>query len=288
MKFGLALSGGGVRGAVHIGVLKALEENKLIPDYISGTSSGSLIAALYGCGYNSREIMDIVLKNSKGLVVDFDIKEITAYIRAIMIGKTKKTDGFVKGEQIKRMINGFCKQKGCMYIKDTKFPIAMPAVDINTSRVTMFVSDKKGLQDKSDIEYDDNIDIATAVRASISYPVILKPCMVRGKKLVDGGIKDNVPVRVLKAMGANRVIAVNLGYVGQAKDEIDDVWEIGVQALDIMAYQISKELVKEANYVLLPKVYDIKLFDVSKISECIERGYKAAAAAMPSIRRALT
>ncbi len=287
MGIGLALSGGGVRGAVHIGVLKALEENRIYPNYISGTSAGSIVAGLYSSGYKADEIEQIFRKYAGRIIIDFDIGEIYSYVMSLFMKKPKNIDGFIKGNRIKELIDKYCSEKGCKYIKDAKIPVAIPAVDINSAKTIMFISSRQGLNEKSDIEYDDHIDLATAVRASSSYPVIFKPCMVKGKRLVDGGIKNNIPVKVLKDMGAKKVLAVNLGYVGKANEGVDNLLEIAVQSVDIMAHQISKWLVKDANYVILPEVYDVKLLEVSRIPECIERGYQAAIASMPEIKRAL-
>ena len=208
MRLGLALSGGGVRGAVHIGVLKALEENKLVPDILSGTSSGSIVAALYSIGYNPNEIEEIVRKNVKNIKMEFDLRYIFANLRMMLLSRDKKIDGFIKGDIFKKMINNCCIKKGCIKIKDTIKPLAIPAVDINTSKIVMFISDKKMFTQNSEIELDDDIDLAMAVRASISYPVVFKPCKVKGKRLVDGGIRDNVPVNILRFMGADKIIAV--------------------------------------------------------------------------------
>lgn len=287
MKLGLALSGGGVRGAVHIGVIKALEENGIYPDMISGNSSGSIVAALYSSGYKSDQMIDILIKNANKSIVDLNIGKVIDYAKSIFMGRPKKIDGFIDGNRVKKLMDDYCTKSGCKYIRDSLIPLAIPAVDINTSRIVMFVSNKAGMKDQKEIEFDDDIDVATAVRASISYPAVFKPCMVKGKRLVDGGIRDNVPVRILRKMGANRVLAVNLGYVGKADNDIDDALEIAIQAIDIMAYQITRESIKEANYVLLPEVYDVRLLEVSRIPECIERGYKAALKSMPAIRRAL-
>ena len=287
MRIGLALSGGGVRGAVHIGVLKALEENKIIPDVLSGTSAGSIVAALYSVGYTANEIEDIIKKNVKNIRMEFDIRYILDHLKAMLWSRNKKIDGFVKGDIIKKVINNYCIKKGCPNIKDTIKPLAIPAVDINTSKVVMFISNKKGFKQNSEIELDDDVDLAMAVRASISYPVVFKPCMVKGRRLVDGGIRDNVPVNILRLMGADKIIAVNLGYAGKVKDEVDNVFEIAVQSIDIMAHEITKRVIGNASYVLRPEVYDVKLFEINRIQECIDRGYKAAVDAMPEIKKAL-
>ena len=287
MKIGLALSGGGVRGAVHIGVLKALNENRIYPDLISGTSAGSMVASLYSVGYTLDEIKDITVKNAKGFAIDFNMGDIFSYVKSLVSRNPKKIDGFIKGDKIKKVFDFYCSQKGCVSIKDVKIPIAIPAVDINSGKMCMFVSSKTNLIDNNDIYYEDDIDIATAVRASSSYPIVFKPCVFKNKKFVDGGVRDNVPVKILKDMGADRILAVNLGYAGQADSSIDDILEIAVQCIDIMAYQLSENMSQSANIILKPKIYDVNLFDIKRIPECIERGYRATIDAMPSIKKAL-
>lgn len=289
MKIGLALSGGGIRGTAHIGVLQALEDNGIYPQLVSGTSVGSIIGALYCSGYRPeeiREIFEIHVKNSENLI-DFDLEIFFWFIKSVFLKQTGKVDGFIKGDKIRRLVEEYCTKKGCKHVKETILPIAIPAVDINTSQIHMFVSDKKYLEDTNDIKYDDDVELATAVRASISYPVIFKPLIFKGKRLVDGGIRNNLPVSVLKSMGADKVIAVNLGYAGELVKEVDNIFEIAVHSIDVMAYQISKELMKEADYVLQPKVYNISLFEVCKMQECMEKGYKAVIKAMPEIREVI-
>lgn len=287
MKVGLALSGGGVRGAVHIGVLKALNEKHIYPDLISGTSAGSMVASLYSVGYSPHEIEEITLKNAKGFAIDFNMGDIFSYVKSLISRNPKKIDGFIKGDKIKKIFDFCCIQKGCVNIKDAKLPIAIPAVDINSAKICMFVSNKTNLIDNEDFCYEDDIDIATAVRASISYPVVFKPCIFKNKKFVDGGVRDNVPVKILKDMGAHRILAVNLGYAGQTDSAMDDILEIAVQCIDIMAYQLSENMAQSANIILKPKVYDVNMFDIKRIPECIERGYRATIDAMPTIKKAL-
>jgi NTE family protein len=268
-------------------VLKALEENKIHIDLISGASAGSMIACLYSVGYTTEEIKGIAEKYAKSFVLDFSISGIYSYLKSLATLKPKKIDGFISGDKIKNIFDSCCEQKGCIKIKETKIPIAIPCVNINTSKVCMFVSNKSNLTDSDDVCYDDDIDLAEAVRASSSYPVVFKPYVVKGSKMVDGGIRENMPVDVLKRMGANRILAVNLGYAGQADSEMDDILEIAIQCIDIMAYQLTEGLADKADFVLKPKVYDVNMFDVKRIPECIQRGYDAAISAMPAIKRAL-
>ncbi len=315
MKIGLALSGGGVRGAAHVGVLKALEEAGIPVHMVAGTSAGSIVASLYAVGYTPEEIEQVFLRFSKGTnelewqkvipclaetllsknkstegsvkLVDFDFSGIMSFLLNLFIKKKGKIDGFVKGNIIETVIANYCNDKEGIFFKDVKIPIAIPAVDINTAQTVMFVSDKSKFKDNEHTIYVDDACLAEAVRASSAFPVVFKPKMFRGRRLVDGGITDNVPTQVLKKMGADKILAVNLGYAGRTKDDVDNIFEITSQTIDIMGYTISKYSLKEVDYVLKPKIYDVKLLEIPRIQECIERGYIKAKEELPAIKKAL-
>lgn len=315
MKIGVALSGGGVRGAAHIGVLKALHESGIPISMISGTSSGSIVASLYAAGYSPREIEKIFLRFEKGVadfdwgkllpavidlflfkrkwnrekldLVDVDFAGIFIFIMNWLFMRKGKIDGFIKGNVIEWAIQHYCGEKGVHLIKDVSIPLAVPAIDINTAQTIMFVSDKCYFQDTKHTIHIDDAYIWEAVRASAAFPVIFKPRMFRGRRLVDGGITDNIPTKALKEMGADRILAVNLGYSGQPRDEIDNIFEIAAQSIDIMSYQLSRYRLAEADYVFKPRIYDVKLLETSRIRECIDRGYIMAKREIPEIRRTL-
>jgi NTE family protein len=149
----------------------------------------------------------------------------------------------------------------------------------------MFVSDKSRFRDTRSTIFIDDADIWDAVRASAAFPVVFKPKIFRGRRLVDGGISDNVPTKILRSFGADKVFAVNLGYSGQTRDEIDNIFEIAAQSIDVMAYHLSKTRMSDADYILKPEIYDVKLLETSRIKECIQRGYDQTKKAMPEIRR---
>lgn len=270
MKLGIALSGGGVRGAAHIGILKALEKNNIKPQMISGASAGSIVASLYAMGYRPNEIEEIFLKYKKNLI-DFNLKGILAFAGGSLLKMKVGVDGFIKGNKIERLIENFASQKGISKISEIKMPLAISAVDINSSDTMMFTSKKININD--DVIYDSSVKISEAVRASVSFPGIFKPKMLKGRRLVDGGVRENVPVRVLEKMGADRILAVNLGYCGEHASQIDNVWEIVSQTIDIMSYSIFKAEARDVDCLLKPRIYNVKLLETDKISECVDRGY---------------
>lgn len=283
MRIGLALSGGGIRGAAHIGVLKALEEYNMRPDFISGASMGSIVGALYSVGYTPNEIEEIFLSVGKD-IIDFDFYGLLKFDLGLIFKKKIQVDGLIKGNKIEKLMYGLTKAKGIEKIKDTRIPLAISAVDINNSDIVMFAS--QSVNDRDYVNVKD-VDISCAVRASISLPGIFKPKVIDDKKLVDGGVRENVPSKVLKEMGAKSVIAVNLGYCGEYKEHINNIIEILGQTLDIMAYSIFISEEKYIDVLLKPQIYDVKLLEIDKIKQCIDQGYLYTKSMMPVIKRKL-
>lgn len=283
MSIGIALSGGGVRGAAHIGVLRALEENGIKPQYISGASSGSIVALLYAMGYSTHEIENIFINIGKS-IIDFDYFGLSMFTIGMLLKKKVRIDGLIRGDRVEMLVEKLAADKGIVNINEIKMPLAISAVDINTSETIMFTSKKMS---NSDYICINNAKVSEAVRASISFPFIFKPKILGVRRLVDGGVRENVPVRILKNMGAKKVIAVNLGYCGEHKDYIDNILEITSQTIDIMAYSIFKCESKYADYVLKPRIYNVKLLEVERISECIKRGYNYTNSVISDIKKNL-
>ncbi|MTI46649.1 MAG: hypothetical protein FH761_02315 [Firmicutes bacterium] len=283
MEFGLALSGGGLRGAAHIGVLKALKERDLYPSWISGTSAGSIIAGLYSCGYSPEEMEKLVTVLNKK-TYDPDILGIIKGIFCLLIGKEPSIDGIIKGKRIEKLLKEWTKEK---HINDSCIPIALAGVNVNNGQTVYFVNNKKGLIDDKYSKYYDDIELYKAVGISISIPVIFQTKMFNGIRLADGGVTDSLPVSVLKQMGAKKVIGVNLGYCGKLRKDIDNIIEIGNQSLDIMQYQITRLMNTGADLIINPHIHDVGLMEFDRIKECVDRGYKAAKDNMDSILKVI-
>ncbi|KXZ40333.1 NTE family protein [Alkalithermobacter thermoalcaliphilus JW-YL-7 = DSM 7308] len=274
MKIGLALSGGGVRGAAHIGVLKVLESYGIRPDFIAGTSSGSIVASLYALGYSVEEI-----ENSTYLFNDFIDIDYFGLIKAILFFKKSKITGILNGDKLEESLNKLMNNKK-MY--ETRIPLAVTAVDINNCKKIVFCS-KQIFDIAVNYELITDIAISDAVRASCSIPLIFKPKMININdnlvRLVDGGVLDNLPLEVLIHMGADKVLGVNLGYNGMLREDVDNGFEVLGQSLDIMMYEITKlryNKYSNISYVMNPEIWDVGLLDKEKINECIYRGEIAA------------
>lgn len=272
MSFGLCLSGGGVKGAAHIGVIKALEENDVKIDYIGGTSSGSIVAALYASGFSSDEIYDIFRKYCKNIkYVDF-FNIIKLVLGLIFTGRIV-IDGLNSGKSIEKLIKKMCTQKNIFSMSDIKMPLAIPAVDMNSGKVYCFTSlcQRANFSDKT--VFVNDIDIGMAVRASCSYPVVFSPCKYKNIKLIDGGIRENTPWKELKILGADMVLSV----VFEVENDVtccDNFIDVAGRSISLLCKELSKYEMEGNDITMYLRTPKTGLLDMSKIDELYKIGYE--------------
>ncbi len=242
MKIGLALSGGGIRGIAHAGVLKALEENNIKIDIIGGTSSGALIATLYAMGYSPYYIYTIFKRYSND-IVGINAKPIISGINSFMFNKKTPITGLKTGENLEEAFDMLASRKGIKTIKEIfKMPVVVPSVDIKESKEYIFTN-KIPVQATDKDRYITEITVGKAVRASSSFPAIFCPCEFKEHSFLDGGALDNVPVEEVKKQGADKVIAVN--FKADDIDESSNIMDVVMRAIDIMGNKISEERFRE-------------------------------------------
>lgn len=284
MKLGIALSGGGIRGIAHAGVLKALEDNDINVDIIGGTSAGGLVASLYAIGYSPYYIYILFKKYSKN-IVGINSAPIISGIGNFMMNKKVSISGLKTGESIEKAYNDLARRRGVFKIKDIKrIPLVIPAVDIAESREYVFTNNIPKVEcDLS--QYITNISIGKAVRASSSFPAIFCPCNFENHQFLDGGALDNVPVLEVKKQGADKVIAVNF----KADDINDDsnIMDIAMRTIDIMGNKISEESLKSSDFILTVKTDKTGLLDIEKLDSCYKYGYQAVVEKISEIKEIL-
>ena len=282
MKIGIALSGGGMRGIAHAGVLKALEENDIKIDIIGGTSSGSLVASLYAMGYSPYYIYLLFQRYAKDMV-SMDLSPIFNGVGELFKNKKFQIVGLNNGKNIEKEYNNLALRKGVKTISDISMPIIIPSVDINTAKEYIFTNcdiknriiNKNQKENKEEIEenYISNIPVGTAVRASSSFPGIFCPCEYEGHNFLDGGILNNIPVKEIKKQGADIVIAVN--FKADEVNEESNIMDITMRTIDIMGNKISeKSLKKYSDFIITIETDKMGLLDYTKLEVCYNKGYE--------------
>lgn len=282
MKLGLCLAGGGVKGAAHIGVIKAFEEEKINFNYISGTSSGSIVAILYAIGYSSDEI-HMIFKEYANKITYIELKNIFKLIYGIVVKKKLIISGLNEGKKIEEIIKKTCNSKNIFNIKQVQKNILIPSVDLHSGTIYCFTSKKIRNTFSDNIVYIDDIEIEKAVRASCSYPVIFSPFKYNKVELIDGGIRENIPWKYTKHIGADKVISVVF------KEELeekccDNIIEVADRSLQILSHELSNYELDGADYILEIKSKKIPLLEAKEIDTLVETGYKTAKKSITSIK----
>lgn len=293
-KIGLVLGGGGAKGAAEVGVLKYIEEAGIKIDYIAGTSIGSIIGALYSVGYrandldslfHSQEWLSLLADRKMDRASRFITKEDSAiYLFGFPIKRPKirdphhtKTIGLSRGDSL---VSLFSNMTRCPDSIDfDKLPIPFRCVAVDLRKFQEVVIDKGSLP--------------IAMRASMAIPGVFKPVETDGMMLVDGGLLNNLPVDVVKEMGADIVIAIDLTQHKhknrKVKDKEENLHGFGallkwiIERPDLYKYDTNSG---QADIYINPdlKGFSAADFTPKKISKMIERGEEAGKAAMDELR----
>ena len=254
-RIALVLGGGAARGFAHVGVIRALEQEKIPIDLVVGTSVGSLIGALYAADQDSFELEWSAFKLEKDDLFDYGV--VTA-VRGM---------GLARGDKLEQWVKSRIKQ---VNIEELKLPFAAVATDLNWGTKVIL----------------DHGSVARAVRASSAIPGVFQPVQHLGKLLVDGGVVDNIPVSVARAKGADLVIAVDLTEnVGNTN--ITNLLDVTLQATNIMFAQNSAHAKRDADVLITPAIGDVAMLDFTQKKRCMQAGIEATRRAVPEIRKVI-
>lgn len=272
MKLGIALSGGGIRGIAHAGVLKALEDNNIKLDIIGGTSAGSMIASLYAIGYSPYYIY-ILFKRYAAELAYVSGAPIISGIGNFMMNKKSTLQGLKDGKSLETIYNKIAYKKGIRKINQIKMPLVIPSVDITNSKEYVFTNYiPNNVEDTS--QYITDITVGKAVRASSSFPAVFVPCEFGEHVFLDGGLLDNTPVNEVKKQGADKVISVK--FDADPVDRESNIMDIVMKTIDIMGSKISEESLEMSDFTLSVYTDKVGLLDVEKLDSCYQYGYNCA------------
>jgi NTE family protein len=199
-KLGLALGGGAARGFAHVGVIQVLEEAGIRPDFVAGTSAGSLVAALYASGKTGAQLQQIALAMEESSFTDWTLPLFNR--------------GMIKGDALARYVNA---QVNGRLLENMVIPLGVVATDLGTGQAVLF---QRG-------------DTGTAVRASSAVPAVFQPVKIGAHDYVDGGLVSPVPVRYAHQMGADVVVAVDISSAPE-NNQAGDTFQVLLQTFAIM------------------------------------------------------
>ena len=272
MKVGIALAGGGLKGVAYIGALKALEELGIKIDYISGTSSGSMAASLYAMGCAPEEMKEIIYESYKNLV-KIPKKPIISSVGTYITKKQLTLEGLISGERVENLIQNAAKERNYDNIKEIKMPLAITTVDTISTKECIFLSRDYNLKN-NDIDYIYDISIGKAVRSSMAFPGIFTTSKFKNYNFIDGGTKDNLPIKVLKDMGADVTIGLSF-KLDDYDTENQNILSILLRTVDIFSLKDVLNAQKEASIAIEIDAKGTSLMEIDNIDECIEIGYNA-------------
>lgn len=236
----LVLGSGGARGYAHIGVIEVLEKNGIKPDFIVGTSAGSIAGSLYASGKNAKQLRDIALNMQVNDVREFNIG----------------LQGFFDGSKVENYVN---QQVDHKLLEQMPIPMYVVATELKHGNKVIFNKGSTG----------------QAVRASISIPSMFIPANILGRDYVDGGLVSPVPVNVARDLGADIIIAVDI-LAQPIYTETSNVWGMFNQNINIMQNKLAAEELKNADIVIQPDLREkIHIFEVKGREMTMQAGASA-------------
>jgi len=247
-KIALALGGGAARGFAHIGVIKALEAQGIRADIIVGTSTGSVVGALYASGINGFELQRLAFGMEDGVISDWSLPD----------------RGIIKGEALQNYVNAALGNRPIEKLRKT---LAIVATDLQSGEAVVFRTGNTGM----------------AVRASSSVPGLFQPVRIGGREFVDGGLVSPVPVKVARSLGADVVIAVDISSkprFGKTASSLD----VMLQTFNIMSYTIAQQELAQADVVIRPNLVGVSGADFQAKHLAILEGERAVSENIAALR----
>jgi NTE family protein len=251
-KLGLALSGGGSRGAAHVGVLRVLEQAHIRPDYIAGTSCGAIVGAFYAAG----------VPLSKQLAFADRLR----WRSLRMLGIPRM--GFFHSGEMERIL---ASAVGDRRLEDLPIPVAVVATEFRTARPVIIREGR----------------IAHALSASSAIPVIFSPVVDGDTVLVDGGLTDNLPVQVCRGMGADVVLAVRVVAGFHEHRRYRNLFDVAMGTLELLVKESTERGSEVADLTLDPMVHHVNPSDLSRMLELVAAGEACMRESLPRLRELL-
>ena len=277
LKVGLALSGGGARGSAHIGALKALEELGIKVDYIAGTSMGAIIGGMYASGYSPAQIEEILLEMDweKALrdrpdrvdrtmrTKELEAQFLIPYRLGFNGGEFQLPLGLIEGQHLDQVFREILQPVvGIHDFAELPIPFNAVATDLVTGEEVILSQGS----------------LPDSLRASMSVPGVFSPVTIDDRLLVDGGMSNNLPVSVVRDMGADIVIAVDISSTLLEREQLKSVFSVTEQLTNFLVRRTTKaqiELLGHNDLLIVPDLGAFSSANFSEAGKVVQKGYEA-------------
>ncbi len=271
-EIGIAFSGGGLQGIAHIGAVQALHELGIFPQYVSGTSSGSAMAALVAMGCNARDMRDFAERYWE-VLSDFRPVPIVAQLASLKFKKNTDKDGLKDGAVISNVIRAVMDDKGIKGFHDLPINLSICTNDTYTTDECIFTTYEEDIHNEH-IHYITDAPLELAVRASMTFPAIYTTCNYKQYNFIDGGSKDNLPVKILKDMGVGKVLAIGFDITDYTPETgLEGMMKVVWRALDLYSINSTRASMKLADYCVQIKNSNTAIFSMENFDLTIQEGY---------------
>ncbi len=251
-RLGIALSGGGARGAAHTGVLRVLEHHAIPIHCIAGTSSGAIVGAFHAAGIGPKQQLEFAQR--------------LRWRSLRMLGIPKM--GFFHSGELERFLTELL---GDVHFDELKIPLQVVATDFRTARPVVFKSGR----------------VAPAVAASAAIPIVFSPVRLGEMVLVDGGLTNNLPADLARAMGADIVLGVSVLSVFDEKRRYDNFFDIALGTMDLMSKASTETGAQACDICLAPLVGPRSPSDLARAPTMVAEGEAAMLRALPRLKQLL-
>ncbi len=283
--WGVAFSGGGQLGFAHIGIIRALTEKHIKPVAIAGTSAGSIFGSFWACGRTAEEMATWAQQLETRQLLDFYFS--WHHLARTLFQLLRRNPlnlplppGIFRGE---KFYDAMKELLGDNRVKDAGIPLAIPAVDLDTGEEVLFSNHPRAAEIFTETVMPATVKLVDAVRASIGVPGVFAPWRVAGRRLVDGGLADNLPLRRLPPLGAEKIIAADVGesipYHEAASESLVGILE---RSVAVLTRQLVQSRHTETDILIDPDLPQVIIGDFRFTQLLIENGYHSAREALDS------
>lgn len=269
---GIAFSGGGAKSIAQIALIEYLENKHIQADFVSGTSAGSLVATLYAMGLKS----DVILDEIRAALLTIEEHRLLKISTLDILKSRHVAHGIIEASWLEKLVESITSKYGMHHLSDVKIPLAITAVDIYTGELVIFVSHPHLYNNNHPrSQVISNVNLAQAIRASMSFPLVFGSFNYEDFYLIDGGIRMNCPVPMLRDYGADKTLAITMRGRIDNEQHIEKALEVANRVFELMSREAEERHVGKADCVFNVPLEAVDIFDTKITDVILQKGREA-------------